>query len=338
MPRIDLADYELSERLGTGTVGSIFLAKHKASGDVFAVKFLSPSVSNNALIVSRFHREMLILEKLSHPNILAYYGGGRHDEQLFYVMEYIRGGTLKDLLRRSGPLSWREAAESARQISAALQHAHNHGIIHRDLKPGNVFITETGELKLGDFGIARDTQAADLTEAGLTVGTYSYMAPELVRGERAVTGQVDLYALGCVLFELMTGHPPFQGDNFAQIFDQHLNAQAERIPNLGVECPVQLDELIQQLLAKEPEQRPFNARAVQGELSDLLDPQSNVDVSATTEKRAVEVLAAQQMLSQRVSGQLAGHTSQTPDVSWAKLAICFSLIVAAIVGVAWASR
>lgn len=123
MRRIDLAEFELSERLGTGTVGTIFLAQKKESEEVYAVKFLSHAVSNNELIVSRFQREMLILEKLAHPNILAYYGGGKHDDQLFYMMEYIGGGTLKDLLSKGGPLSWREAAESARQIAAALQHA-----------------------------------------------------------------------------------------------------------------------------------------------------------------------------------------------------------------------
>ena len=213
MPRVDLADYELTERLGAGTVGTIFLATKKGTEDVYAVKFLSPAASENQLIVSRFHREMLILEKLDHPNILGYYGGGKHDGQLFYLMEFVRGGTLKDLLLKSGNLTWREVAESGRQIAAALQHAHNHGIIHRDLKPGNVFVTKSGELKLGDFGIARDTHMQDLTEAGLTVGTYSYMAPELVRGERAISGQVDLYALGCLLYELLVGNPPFQGDN-----------------------------------------------------------------------------------------------------------------------------
>ncbi len=327
MLRIDLAEYELSERLGTGTVGTIFLANRKDTGDVFAVKFLSPAVSSNELIVSRFNREMLILEKLSHPNILAYYGGGRHDNQLFYVMEYIRGGTLKDLLSQGGPLSWREAAESARQISAALQHAHNHGIIHRDLKPGNVFVTESGELKLGDFGIARDTHAADLTEAGLTVGTYSYMAPELVRGERAITGQVDLYALGCLLFELMTGKPPYIGDNFAQIFDQHLNAEPPTVASYGVECPARVEELIRQLLAKSPEDRPFNARTVQGVLSDVLHPDSSPVGSTTEDKRATEVNAAQQMLSNRVSGQFV----QRSDVSWGKLGWCLAAILAAII-------
>lgn len=318
MPRIDLDQYELRERLGTGTVGTIFLANKKGQDGDFAVKFLSPAASSNELIVSRFHREMLILEKLAHPNILAYFGGGRHDGQLFYLMEYIGGGTLKDLTQKSGPLTWRETAESGRQIAAALQHAHNHGIIHRDLKPGNVFITKTGELKLGDFGIARDTQAQDITEAGLTVGTYSYMAPELVRGEREITGQVDLYALGCLLFELLVGHPPYRGDNFAQIFDQHLKSEPPSVHAFGVDCPDALEELIRQLLAKTPQERPFNARAVQGILGGLLDPAAGKVDSAEPDRRADEVSAAQQMLSERVATPFVSRR----DVSWMQLAIC----------------
>jgi serine/threonine protein kinase len=231
-------------------------------------------------------------------------------------MEFIKGGTLKDLMQKSGTLSWREVAETGRQIAAALQHAHNHGIIHRDLKPGNVFITESGELKLGDFGIARDTHMQDLTEAGLTVGTYSYMAPELVRGERAITGQVDLYALGCLLYELLVGHPPYQGDNFAQIFDQHLNATPARVTHFGIECPAELDTLIQELLAKSPEDRPFNARAVQGILGHLLDPAAN-DADRDGDRKATDVGPAQEMLSKRVTSQVTSRT----DVSWLQLTI-----------------
>ena len=325
MPRIDLDEYELTERLGSGTVGTIFLAKRKGSEDSFAVKFLSPAASENQLIVSRFSREMMILEKLSHPNILAYFGGGKHDGQLFFLMEFIGGGTLKDLMQKSGTLTWREVAESGRQIAAALQYAHNHGIIHRDLKPGNVFVTETGELKLGDFGIARDTQMHDLTEAGLTVGTYSYMAPELVRGERAISGQVDLYALGCLLYELLVGNPPFQGDNFAQIFDQHLNSTPTSIRHLGIDCPVEMDELIQQLLAKSPEERPFNARTVQGVLGHLLDPETDNETDES-DKKATEIGPARELLSQRVTS----HATTPVDVSWTKLGAIF-LVIAVIV-------
>jgi len=171
MLRVDIDDYEIGEEIGSGTVGTIYRAIHRQTGDVYALKLLSPAVSNSELVVSRFWREMMILERLDHPNILAYYGGGKKDKQLFYLMELVHGGTLKQMLACGGPLGWREAVEVARQIAAALQHAHNHGVIHRDLKPGNVFVTEQGHLKLGDFGIARDTQAEDITESGLTVGT-----------------------------------------------------------------------------------------------------------------------------------------------------------------------
>lgn len=325
MRRIDLDDYELSERLGAGTVGTIFLAKKKGEDQPYAVKFLTPAASGNELIVSRFHREMMILEKLDHPNILAYYGGGKQHDQLFYLMEFIRGGTLKDLIQKSGTLSWREVAESGRQIASALQHAHNHGIIHRDLKPGNVFVTESGDLKLGDFGIARDTHMQDLTEAGLTVGTYSYMAPELVRGERGITGHVDLYALGCLLFELLVGHPPYQGDNFAQIFDQHLNSTPPRLEQLGIECPEEMDQLLQELLAKQPQDRPFNARTVQGILGHLLDP-ANEDAAEEGDRNASDIVPARDMISSRVM-----TPSDSREVSWTKLAVFIGAIVIIVV-------
>jgi serine/threonine protein kinase len=332
MLRVDIDDYELGGQLGAGTVGTIFEATRKDTGEVFALKLLSPAVSSNQLIVSRFWREMMILEKLNHPNILAYHGGGRIDDQLFFVMELVRGGTLKQLLSRTGPLSWREAAESARQLASALQHAHNNGIIHRDLKPGNVFVTEQGKLKLGDFGIARDTRAEDITEMGLTVGTYAYMAPELVRGERAITGHVDLYALGCLMFEMLTGRTPYVGDNFAQIFEQHLKSPPPRVAECGVACPQALEDLIVQLLAKDPQDRPFNARTVQGVLGELLELRQ--DVREDADRAAGAVNLAQQLLSQRIS---QGNVEQR-EVTWAKLGWVVAAILAMIVAALLVNR
>lgn len=317
MARVDLDEYELGERIGVGTVGTIFEARHKQDNQQVAVKLLSPAVSQNQIVVSRFAREMMILEKLAHPNILAYYGGGEHDGQLFFIMELVRGGTLKDMLSTSGTLTWKETAEVVRQLAAALQHAHNHGIIHRDLKPGNVFVTEAGQLKLGDFGIARDTHEQDLTEAGLTVGTYAYMAPELVRGEKGITGQVDLYALGCMTFELLTGRPPFLGDNFAQIFDQHLHAKPPRTAEFGVPCPSELDDLIQSLMAKSPEDRPFNARWVQGFVGELADEESQQEQGQADELGAAEITSdVREQLANRALGK-----QQPREVSWRQLAM-----------------
>ena len=327
MPRVDFDDFTIGRQIGLGTVGTIYEVTEKRTGDVYALKLLSPAVSNEQLIVSRFAREMMILEKLNHPNIIGYFGGGKHENQLFYVMELVRGGTLKELLASSGPLSWQEAAECGRQIAAALQHAHNHGIIHRDLKPGNVFLTDDGMLKLGDFGIARDMRQKDLTDMGLTVGTYAYMAPELVRGERAISGEVDLYALGCVMFEMLAGRTPYVGDNFAQIFEQHLHAHPPSVREYAVACPPEMDKLIVQLLAKRPEERPFNARSVQGLLGELCSPSDGVDAPHPDDLRASEVRPPREVLVQRMQQRTpAGH-----NVSWGQLGWLIAGILAVIV-------
>jgi serine/threonine protein kinase len=327
MPRIQYSDFEIIRVVGTGTVGTIYEVTHRETGETYALKLLSQHVCSDALTVSRFKREILILSKLSHPHIVAYFGQGVYEQQLFYVMEFIRGGTLKGLLAASGPLNWLETAECGRQLASALQYAHNHGVIHRDVKPGNVYLKRDGNLKLGDFGIARDTLSVDLTDIGLTVGTYYYMSPELVRGAREISGKSDLYALGCVLFELLTGRPPYQGDNFAQIFEQHLHATPPDVRQL-CDCPKALQKLISELLAKSPDDRPFNARTVQGVLTELLDQQglevepaiaSSADRSASSVKRAQLSLASriQVVTSERV-------------VAWWQLLLILAGIVLAV--------
>ncbi len=324
MQSLRFEDFEIGQELGSGTVGTVYEVVEKATNNVYALKLLSRNLGMAELMVSRFEREILILSKLEHPNIVAYHGQGTHDKQLFYVMELIRGGTLKEVLANSNRLTWQEAAECGRQLASALQHAHNHGIIHRDLKPGNVYVTNEGKLKLGDFGIARDIHSLDLTDTGLTVGTYWYMSPELVRGKREITGKSDLYALGCLLFELLTGHPPYQGDNFAQIFEQHLHSAPPSVRDFA-DCPERLDALIRSLLAKNPEERPFNARSVQGVLSELLSD-SGVSVEATkaaaADRGASNVHLAQESLATRVQA-----ASPRTDVSWAKLAVLLLAIV-----------
>ncbi len=324
MTRFRLNEFELDECLGVGAVGSIYRATHTATGRVYAVKLLLPSVSEDPLIVSRFTREMTILERLRHPHIVEYFGNGRHENQLFYVMEWMPEATLKELLRRRGPLSAIEAIECGWQIASALQHAHNHGIVHRDLKPANVFLTADGDLKLGDFGIARDLRAPDLTRSGVLVGTYAYMAPELIRGDRFITGKVDLYGLGCVLFECLTGRPPFGGENFAQILDQHLHAAvpAVRIRE-GGRMP-ELERLVQQLLAKDSEQRPFNARTIQGRLGALAERATGQRIDralpGATDVAAAEVRDGRARLISRIRSAGIRH------VSWGRMALLLLLL------------
>ena len=323
MEKISFEDYQLEDTIGVGTVGTIFRARKTDTNEVFALKLLSPGVSRDKIVVARFEREVLILSKLNHPNIVTCYGSGRHNGQLFYTMDLVTGGTLKEVLSAHGSVTWQEAAECGRQIAAALQHAHNHGIVHRDLKPGNVFLMPNGQVKLGDFGIARDLMATDITDAGLTVGTYAYMAPEIVKGEREITGNVDLYALGCLLYEMIAGQTPFVGDNFAQIFEQHLKSEPTSLQELNVGCPKPLDDLIMQLLAKNPEERPFNARTVQGILGELTDHVGSAQTGA--DRAASAVRPGQISLSQRLTRMSARY-----DVSWGVVAMTFAAIVVAV--------
>lgn len=278
-------EFEIDKPIGVGSVGTIYRARDLKNKREVALKILLASVSRDPLISARFEREMVILEKLSHPNIVRYFGGGRTDDQLFFAMELMTGGSLKDLMTRSGALSFLEAVACGVQLASALQHAHNYGIIHRDLKPSNLLFDQAGALKLVDFGVARDTHEADLTNSGMTVGSYAYMAPEQIQGQSGITGHVDLYAFGCLMFEILTGRPPFRGDNFAQIFEQHLRSEAPPLRSLVPGIPEEMEQLVTELLKKSPEERPFSARAVQGRLLQMVDPDvaqpgSSGDVSA----------------------------------------------------------
>jgi len=272
--KILFEEIDLGAVIGAGTVGAVYRGRLKKTGEAVAVKLLQPAISKDALVRARFEREMDILQKLKHPNIIHYFGDGNHEGRLFYAMEPVETGTVKELLERFGHLSWPEVASIARQVASALQHAHNHGIIHRDLKPGNLFITPSGQIKLGDFGIARDTHSADLTNEGLTVGTHAYMSPEQITGDSNITGKADLYSLGCLMFELLTGQKPFQGTNFAVLFEQHLRKTAPRVSDYVLDCPRLMVDMVAQLLEKDPERRPFNARAVQGVMLQLLEQHS----------------------------------------------------------------
>ncbi len=277
------ANFKLLEPLGVGTVGVVYRAESPDISEPVAVKLLHPTIAHDENIVDRFQREIVIMERLNHPHIVRNYGGGIMDGQYFYAMQLLDRGTLKDRIKKYGPLSWQQTAAFSAQIASALQHAHNHGIIHRDLKTSNLFFDKDGKLLLGDFGIARDTHDADITGAGITVGTYAYMSPEQICGDKEITGKADLYSLGCVMMEMLTGRPPFTGSNFAQVWGQHLNDKPSGIREQGIDCPEWLEKITLQLLEKDPERRPFNARAVQGYLKDHLIEDFGPDLSFLTQ-------------------------------------------------------
>jgi serine/threonine-protein kinase len=257
-----LGPFELEEKIGAGGMGVVYRARYEKTGQQVALKLLTPAFSGDEKLIARFQRELEILKKLKHPNIVQCFGGGRLGEQRFYVMELIEGGSLAEILRRKGRLAWEESLQHGIQICEALQHAHENGIVHRDLKPGNLMLDKQGRVKLADFGLARVTDATAITAAGKTLGTFAYMAPEQITGNSPISPKTDLYALGCVLYEFLTGETPFKSETASQLFYEHLQKKPPRVCQEVLDCPLWLEAIILQLLEKEPEKRPRDALAV----------------------------------------------------------------------------
>lgn len=323
MARRQLSEFERGEQIGAGTVGTIFHADDRKTGQHVALKLLNPGATNDPLVRQRFEREILILKRLDHANIVKYFDSGETDGQLFYTMEFVEGRTLKDVLSYRGQLTWQEATECGWQVCSALQHAHNHGVIHRDLKPANLYLSKDGSVKLGDFGIARDMGASQITDHGMTVGSYMYMSPEQIRGE-TVSELTDLYALGCLLYEMLTGSPPFTGSSFAQIFDQHLNAPVPTVQGLAADCPESIDTLVRVLLDKNPAGRPLSAREAQGTLAQTYFDKTKINLREMFEER----------LGTAGVQELVVSNAHERDVSWRSLAVIAGLIVVAVTAAA----
>jgi eukaryotic-like serine/threonine-protein kinase len=265
-----VGDYEVGEFLAAGTVGNVFAARHRETGQRAVVKFLQPDSSRTPEVQRRFVREVAVAQKLNHPNVVRHYDCGLADDQLYFVMEFVDCGTLKEVLLKRAKLPWKEAVECAVQVAAALDHAHQQGIIHRDLKPANLFLSAEGHVKVGDFGLARDLNSTRITIDGHTVGTVRYMPPEQIYGDAALTGTADLYALGCMMFEMLVGMPAFDGNTIMQIFEAHLHKDPTPPAQLVHDCPRDLSDLVVRLLAKKPAARPQSAADVQAALVDIL--------------------------------------------------------------------
>ena len=317
-----LDDYELDELLGVGSVGTVHGGTHLPTGQRVAVKRLHEGVSNNELIRARFSREISVMNRLNHPNIVRIVGDKTTGKDLYYAMELVDGGSVKDLLQFGGALPWEAVVELGIQLCSALQWAHNHGVVHRDLKPSNLFLNQDGTLKLGDFGVARDLTSRDLTAPGITVGTHAYMAPEQIMGEN-ISDKADLYALGCCLFEMLTRRQVFYGLDQKQLFDQHLKADPPTVHSFGIRCPPELEELIGQLLEKDSNDRPFNARAAQATLLKLADGN---DVRSK----------GQRVLKERIQEYLQGLKGA--DIGWQKIVLILIGLTVFVGLAAWATR
>lgn len=260
----EFGPFLIEKELGSGAMGAVYLARYIKNNHRVAIKIMSSAINSNASssLVSRFEREAEILKHLNNPNIVRLFGIGKFKGLRYYAMEVIDGDTLEAVLLRKGPFSWDETIELGKQICNALQHAHDNGVVHRDIKLSNLMVTKQGVLKLTDFGIAKDLDGTLLTGANCAIGTAAYMSPEQCRGESTVTGQSDLYSLGVVLFELLTGKRPFRGNNAVELFLHHVQSKPERPSRINLEIPKFLDTLILHLLEKNPDDRPPSASVV----------------------------------------------------------------------------
>jgi serine/threonine-protein kinase len=250
--------YELLDVLGRGGMGVVYRATDRVLGRTVAVKVLPAERAEDPTFVTRFEREARAAASLSHPNIVAVYDSGRDGDTRFIVMECVPGGSLAALLRQRHPLAAAEAVEIAAQVASALAAAHHAGIIHRDIKPGNVMVNDELRVKVLDFGIARAVATTSLTNTAMILGSAPYMAPEVTRGETA-DERSDIYSLGCMLYEMLTGRPPFTGELGAAVMHQHNTASPRPVRALNSGTPAALDALVIQMLAKQPSERPQRA-------------------------------------------------------------------------------
>ncbi|HEX4820029.1 MAG TPA: Stk1 family PASTA domain-containing Ser/Thr kinase [Acidimicrobiales bacterium] len=260
--------YELHRRLARGGMADVFLARDQLLDRPVAVKVLFPEFATDPNFVERFRREAQSAANLNHPNIVSVYDWGQEQGTYFIVMEYVDGRSLADILRTEGPLHPQRAAEVASDIAAALGFAHRNGVVHRDVKPGNVLISPQGQVKVADFGIARALGAdpeSNLTQAGSVMGTATYFAPEQAQG-LPLDPRSDLYSLGVVLYEMVTGRPPFSGESPVAIAYKHVQEQPPPPRHVNTNVPPAMEAIILKLLSKNPAARYPSAEDLRADL------------------------------------------------------------------------
>jgi eukaryotic-like serine/threonine-protein kinase len=278
--------YRVVRKLGAGGMADVYLAEDEELGRRVAIKILNDRHANDEQFVERFRREAKNAAGLSHPNIVSIYDRGEAEGTYYIAMEYLDGRSLKEMLIARGPMPIADAIHFARQILHALRFAHRKGVVHRDIKPHNVMVDGDARLKVTDFGIAR-AGASQMTEAGAIVGTAQYLSPEQARGA-AVDQRSDLYSIGVVLYEMLTGQVPFTGDTPVEIAMKHLSDTPRPPSAVRPEIPPDLDMIVLRALAKNPDDRFQTADEMDAELARVEDGGS---VTAITADAATAVLS-----------------------------------------------
>ncbi len=329
IPRIFANRYEIHEPVGTGAFSMTYRATDTILHRPVAVKVLRRDFASHENYAARFEREATSAAKIHHPNVVPIFDTGIEGDVPFIVMQFVEGPTLREYVRNDGPLTVEESVNIVRQTLQGLKAIHAQGIVHRDVKPQNILLDDGMVAKLTDFGVAFVSKDAELTEAGMTVGTAAYMAPEQATGE-TVGPAADIYSTGVILYELLTGRLPFPGDNPVQVMYRHVSEIPPQPRRYNKYIPVQLEAVVVKSLAKIPSDRYPTAEAMQNALSSQVASARQVTASSvrTTAPNA-------QVRDRRTPPpprpprhrQRRNDRDRSPWLSWALIALVLAMIV-----------
>jgi serine/threonine-protein kinase len=276
--------YVILDRLGSGSMGRVYKAHHLLMDRVVALKIIAPEIVTNERIVARFQREMKLVGRLDHPNVVRAFDADQIDKILYIVMEYVPGQSLGQRLKK-GPIPPREMIDYAAQAALGLAHAHAQGIVHRDVKPSNLLLSEDRQVKVLDLGLGvlveADSQATFATADGIAVGTVDYMSPEQALG-KDVDGRSDLFSLGCAMYHLMTGRLPYPGDSPIERLGKRISGRPVPLSEIRSDFPTSLIQVMDKLLAHRPQDRFQGAAEAAEALQALVRPRSKANPSASS--------------------------------------------------------
>lgn len=285
--------YELIERIGDGGMAEVYRAHDKMLDRFVAVKILHPQFTSDEAFVKRFRREAQGAAKLSHPNIVSIYDVGDCDGKYYIVMEYVKGETLKDKIKREGPLPINTALQIAEEIASALENAHTNNLVHCDIKPHNILINEAGHVKVADFGIARATSSSTITYTGSVVGSVHYFSPEQAKGH-TISPKSDIYSLGIVMYEMVTGQVPFNGETAVSIAIKHLQEAPIPPHELREDLPPLVEAIILKCMDKNPDNRFSSTELIKEIERAKVKPFDNVNIPVN-DPFATRVLTNEEM-------------------------------------------
>jgi beta-lactam-binding protein with PASTA domain/tRNA A-37 threonylcarbamoyl transferase component Bud32 len=316
-PRVFSERYELNHLIARGGMAEVYRARDRLLDRPVALKVLFPELSIDRSFVERFRREAQAAANLSHPNIVPVFDWGEDTGTYFIVMEFIDGRPLSSILKTAGPLSAERTADVGAHVAAALGYAHKHGVIHRDVKPGNVLITDEGQVKVTDFGIARAINTEEsLTQTGAVMGTATYFSPEQAEGI-GVDSRSDIYSLGVVLYEMSTGRPPFLGDTPVAVASKHVRDHPPTPRELNPSIPETFEAIILKSMAKDPSHRYATAEELRADLLRFNEGRTVLAMSDATALLAVAgttqvVGAVGGMDATQAIGAVATHDPEEP--------------------------